>query len=66
MLYNFIEIDQKLFEILEIKNHTQGHTDRHIRADENNTCPNSKILDKVMKLKTADLIPNFVVKDIKV
>ena len=51
ILPSFIEISQELFEIIEVQTltHTDRQTDRHIHADENNTCPKSKILGQVIK-----------------
>ena len=47
----FIEIDQELFELIDIKTHRQTNrqtdTHIHIHADENNTCLKSKILGQV-------------------
>ena len=47
---NFIKIGQELFEIIDIKTdrQTDTHTDRHIHADENNTCPETKFLGQVI------------------
>ena len=50
---NFIKIGRELFEIIDIKTHTQTdrhtdtQTDRHIHADENNTSPKTKFLGEV-------------------
>ena len=43
-----------IIEIIDIKTDRQTHrlTDRHIHADENNTCPKTKFLGQVTKLKT--------------
>ena len=46
ILPSFIKIGRELFELIDIKNHT--HTDRHIHADENNTCPKTKFLGQVI------------------
>ena len=43
----FIKISQEIFEINRIKTHRHTHTDRHIHADENNTCPKTKFLGQV-------------------
>ena len=50
ILPNFIKIGQELFEIIDKNTHTHTHTltHRHIHADENNTCPKSKILGQVI------------------
>ena len=45
ILPSFIKIGQELFEIIDIK--TDTHTDRHIHAGENNTCPKTKFLGQV-------------------
>ena len=51
ILLSFIKTGQELFEIIEVQTDTQTdrHTHRHIHADENNTCPKSKILGQVNK-----------------
>ena len=51
ILPSFIKIGQKLFEIIDKNTHWHTHslTHRHIHADENNTCPKSKILGQVIK-----------------
>ena len=52
ILPSLIKIGQELFEIIEVKIHTQTdrHTHRHNDADENNTCPKTKFLGQVKRI----------------
>ena len=63
ILPNLIKIGQELFEIIDINTYTQTdrHTDRHIHADENNTCPKTKFLGQVINnLRTGSSEENAV------
>ena len=48
ILPNFIIIGQELFEMIEVNTDRKTDTHRHIHADENYTCPKSKIFGQVM------------------